>query len=201
MTIGLGVSGTGGAVVDRARAFSVERLPGAAGFFLAAFFLADFSVGFFLPDRPVLAAPFAARFALVDVFAVFLLVRARVFAADLRPAALPAGGRVSFFFLPDFVAGRRFAAFPVPAFFLLAMLELLSRTMGSMKRSLRLAHDVSIQRIRIEGDLAFPRHRIRHGVYLGTPEFLLIRKRAEHRRVDEIAQIDVSFQAVVEAQP
>src|SRR5436853_2257798 len=50
---GLGVSGAGGwAAGWAARALGAEDRCGTAGFFLAAFFLADFSVGFFL------AAPF-----------------------------------------------------------------------------------------------------------------------------------------------
>src|SRR5688572_1202773 len=48
---GLGVSGAGGSAAGwAARVFGTEDRCWTAGFFLAAFFLADFSVGFFLAD-------------------------------------------------------------------------------------------------------------------------------------------------------
>src|SRR4051794_20940582 len=60
---GVGVSGTGGAAADcAAKVSAIEEPRGAAGFFLAAFFLADFSVGFFLRALPAFETPFAARF-------------------------------------------------------------------------------------------------------------------------------------------
>jgi hypothetical protein len=121
---GLGVSGAGGAEPDpRVSASGAEYLPGAAGFFLAAFFLADFSVGFFLAARVLRPAPFAARFVPPALLIAFFDERPRVFMADLRPPALPAGERVSFFFLPDFVAAALFALFLAPAFLALAILR------------------------------------------------------------------------------
>ena len=86
---GLGASGAGGSAAGWA-----VRVPGAvrrlwaAGFFLAAFTLADFLVGFFLPA-----------------------VRAGVFAADLRPANRFVALRTSFFFVLGFFAARFRAAF------------------------------------------------------------------------------------------
>jgi hypothetical protein len=81
---------------------------------LAAFFLADFSVGFFLAGRAdaarlVLAAPL--RFLPRDADRV----------ADLRPAALPAFGRASFFLLPDLLVAAFLAAFLAADFFALAI--------------------------------------------------------------------------------
>jgi hypothetical protein len=73
---GLGVSGAGGAEPDpRVSASRAEDLPGAAGFFLAAFFLADFSVGFFLADRPLTPARFTLRFVLAALFTAFFVER------------------------------------------------------------------------------------------------------------------------------
>jgi hypothetical protein len=118
----VGVSGTGGAAAVLVAEVPVpEKLRGAAGFFLAAFFLADFLVGFFLPVRDVWRKPFAPRVAFAALLPDFLGDVPRLFVADLRPAALPAAGRVSFFFLPCLLEPAFFV--PLPAvFFALAIL-------------------------------------------------------------------------------
>ena len=102
---GRGVSGVGGAAaVLAAEVLRAGFRLGAAGFFLAAFFLADFSVGFFLPVLP--RAPVRARVFLAALVR-FLEAELPRF-ADLRAPALPAFGRAGFFLFADFPA-----AFPV----------------------------------------------------------------------------------------
>jgi hypothetical protein len=116
IAIGLGVSGAGGAAADCAVSVSRPECRRAAGFFLAAFFLADFSVGFFLPPRPEVPA----RARLVLTAPLRFLARDADREADLRPAALPAFGRVSFFLL-DLLAAAFLAAFLAAAFLGLAI--------------------------------------------------------------------------------
>jgi hypothetical protein len=96
MEIGLGVCGAGGSAAGWVvRASGAERRRRAAGFFLAAFFLADFLVGFFLAVAP----------------------RAACFRAGARAVFLPTRA-LSFFLrvVPDF-----FAAFLPLAFLALAI--------------------------------------------------------------------------------
>ena|SRR5688572_3095306 len=91
---GLGVSGAGsGAAGWAAEVAGAGDLRGAVGFFLAAFFLADFRVGFFLA-----VACFAPRFALPRA------------AADLRERGL-ALARTGFFFFARALAAAALRAF------------------------------------------------------------------------------------------
>src|SRR5688500_2220898 len=119
MATGLGVSGAGGSAAGWAvRASGAGFTLGAAGFFLAAFFLADFSVGFFL--AVFFAAPDALavlRFALPAAFLTFPALRAGAF-RDRLPADLLLARRVTlFFFAPLFF----FAGFLRAALFAFAM--------------------------------------------------------------------------------
>jgi len=81
MAIGRGVSGAATEDCNWVIGRGVRRFLGAADFFLAAFFLADFSVGFFL----ACAGAFAGRFPVIRFAGAFF--RATVFfpAADFFP--------------------------------------------------------------------------------------------------------------------
>ena len=104
ITTGLGVSGARGSAAGSAAGASGARVREAAGFFLAAFFLADFSVGFFLAALRVAA------------FARGAAVRA-VLRLCLRPD-LRVTCRVSFFLL----LSARFCADLVTPFLRIAFL-------------------------------------------------------------------------------
>src|SRR5688572_7067360 len=93
MATGLGVSGAGSSAAGWAdEASGAGRRRGAAGFFLAAFFLADFLVGFFLAAT-VMARCFRAGL----LAARFVLLRRGAGRADLRTVFFPA--RAASFFL------------------------------------------------------------------------------------------------------
>jgi len=140
MAIGRGVSGAATEDCNWVIGRGVRRFSGAADFFLAAFFLADFSVGFFLAGAGRVAGRFAvtrfvaaffratvfflaavffraAAFFVAGFFLAVALLRARFFSADeVRFTAFFAAFLTDFFaaFLTDVVLRAGLA----PTFFL-----------------------------------------------------------------------------------
>jgi len=132
---------------------------------LAAFFLADFLVGFFLAVFRVTVEPADLRFADVAFPPFFAVALAPLFRADLAVVE-----RVGRFLLALPAFGL---ALLRPAFFVFGMPSPVCPD-RLVKRGLDLTHNIPVEGIGIERKIAFPRDRIRNGIYCGALKFFFV---------------------------